>query len=150
MRYNWKISWGGKANFVLFTALSTVVDNMNICKWGSAGQTHMTSALAGAFMCSRVFCLHFSYGPKKPSFPVICLPHANDLDTSYQSTLREYLWFTIDRDSFCSIGSSYGIKSIILNPCMTDLEEEKWKVSLFFFLWSDDFSSFLRTIRLGS
>lgn len=128
---NWKMSWEGKANFGLVTALSTFADNVKICKWGSAGQAHRPSALAGAFTCSRVCCLHFGCEPRKPSFPVICLPHANDLDTSYQTALRESLWFTIARDSFCSIGSSYGIKSTILNPYITDLEEEKWKVSLF-------------------
>lgn len=127
---NWKLLWGGKANFILFTALSMVADNVKICKWGSAGQTDMPSALAGAFC--RVCCPHFGYGPRKPSFPVIWLPHANDMATSYQSALRESLWFTVARDSFCSIGSSYGIKSIILNPYITDLEEEKWKVSHFF------------------
>lgn len=105
----WKTSGGGKESFILITALSTIVKNVKVHRQQSAAQTHVPIALVSAFTYFSVCCLHFSYCTRKPRFPVICLACTNALDTSYQSTLRESLWFTIAWDSFCRIACSYRI-----------------------------------------
>lgn len=61
-------SRGEKVDFVFLTALSAVVDNVKLCKQGSAGQTDVCSAVVSAFRCSTVHWLHFSYGSENPDF----------------------------------------------------------------------------------